>query len=495
MREGGPLVPAHASRLSPGPGRLRAAVLLTAVRFAYAYNWFDIGPALPGIGARFAVGPGAWGLLVAGFLAGAGASQVPAGLLARRLGERPVALAGAGVLAVAAIAGAASPTFGFLVAARVVAGVGAGLFFSPAIGWVARLFGPGERGVPVGTFSSAFSAGAAGGLLGSALLVPAVGWAESLVLGGVGLGVVTLVTFALTSAPVRPAAPVAAPSRSSPVWYGRAVLAVGLGFVGYEGATFATGQFVVPYAEAVRLWPAWLAGAVGSSFVLASVVGGPVGGWVAERSLRHRLQLAGVTVVGAAALAALPFAGVEGAIAVGSVFSFGYGFAYAVMYVLPHYWPQLPADEILSRSASSTRSSSPAARRCRRSSAGWSRPGRSPSAGRSWRACRSRPSSPCSRSRRRPGVVLGAGRPPARPERPAGRALIGDRAPGALRPAGPAEVLPVLDEQRVDGDPGTRGSTTSRRRASVSSGVAVETTPSRFEMRCTCVSTGIAGIP
>ncbi len=330
---------------TPAPGRGRAAALLTAVRFAYAYNWFDVGPALPRIGAQFAVGPGAWGLLVAGFLAGAGATQVPAGLLARRYGERPVALAGAGLLAVAAIVSAYAPTFASLVALRVLAGVGAGLFFSPAIGWVGRLFGPGERGVPVGTFSSAFSAGAAAGVLGSALLVPAVGWSGALVLGGVALGAVTLATFLLTATPTGVGARRSA-GRATRAWYGPAVLAVGLAFVGYEGATFATGQFVVPYGEAIRLWPAWLAGAVGTSFVLASVVGGPVGGWVAERSLRHRFQLAGVTIVGAAALAALPEAGIAGAVAIGSVFSFGYGFAYAVMYVVPHYWPGLPAEEI-----------------------------------------------------------------------------------------------------------------------------------------------------
>jgi len=124
------------------------------------------------------------------------------------------------------------------------------------------------------------------------------------------------------------------------------VLAIGLAFVGFEGATFATGQFVVPWGEVVRLWPAWLAGAVGTAFVLPSVLGGPVGGVVSERSMRHRTQLAGVTIAGAGALAALPIAGVAAALVIGSVFSFAYGFAYAVMYVIPHYWPQLPARDV-----------------------------------------------------------------------------------------------------------------------------------------------------
>jgi len=340
----GPGLPTSPARASRG----RATAILIALRFGYAYNWFDIGPALTGsrgIGAAFGVGPTAWGLLVASFLVGAGATQVPAGFLARRHGERPVALGGAALLALAALAGAFAPTFGTLVASRVLAGVGAGLFFSPAIGWVGRLFGPGERGVPVGTFSSAFSAGAAAGVFGSALIVPAYGWQVGLALGAVGLAAVTALAYAAIPRD-RPEPAPKVPARAGAAWRTRSVLAVGLAFVGFEGATFATGQFVVPWGEAVRLWPAWLAGAIGTAFVLPSVIGGPVGGVAAERSMRHRTQFVVVTVLGAVALAALPIAGVAAALAIGTVFSFGYGFVYAVMYVLPHYWPELPAREI-----------------------------------------------------------------------------------------------------------------------------------------------------
>jgi len=347
-KAGGRLTAPDPGRPSGAVGRTRATALLIALRFGYAYNWFDIGPALPRIGTAFGVGPGAWGALVAAFLVGAGVSQVPAGVLARRHGERPVAFAGSGLLAAAALASAFSPSFAVLLATRLAAGVGAGLFFSPAIGWVGRLFGPGERGIPVGTFSSAFSAGAAAGVVGSALLVPATGWSGSLLVGAVGLGAATVLAAALIprEPPVAAPSPREPPRPSSAAWRGRSVLAIGLAFIGFEGATFATGQFVVPFGEQVRLWPAWLAGAVGSSFVLPSVVGGPVGGVVSERSMRHRTQLVGVTIVGAAALAALPLVGVAAAIAIGAVFSFAYGFVYAVMYVIPHFWTELPARDV-----------------------------------------------------------------------------------------------------------------------------------------------------
>lgn len=326
----------------------RATWALVALRIGYAYNWFDIGPALPSIGTTFAVGPAQWGLLVAAFLVGAGLLQVPAGLLARRYGARSVSLAGVGILAVSAAACGAAPSFLVLFVLRVAAGVGAALFFSPAIGLVASLYPHGRRGVAVGGFSSAFSAGSALGIVGTALLIPPIGWQLSLVVGGAILGVTTLVSlFAVpTTAGAAPPPPPAPRSRVPAALRFRGVWAIGIAFVGFEGAGFATGQFVVPWGETVEGWTIALAGGVGMMFVLPSVIGGPVGGRVAEQHRNHRTQFVLVTLAAAGVLAALPLAGLAVAVAIGSVFSFAYGFVYAVMYVLPHYWRAVPSEEI-----------------------------------------------------------------------------------------------------------------------------------------------------
>ncbi|HTT45285.1 MAG TPA: MFS transporter [Thermoplasmata archaeon] len=333
--------------LAPGVA-LRATVALIVVRAAYAYNWFDVGPALPQIGSTFGVGPAEWGLLVAAFLVSAGLFQVPAGFLSRRYGSRAVSLIGAGILAVGAAAAGAAPSFAVLLALRLVAGVGAALFFSPAIGLVASLYPRGHQGVPVGVFSSAFSLGSAAGIVVTALILPALGWQLSLVAGGVILGVPTLVcVFAVPpsvgAAPPRPSSPrsrLPAALRYPGVW------AVGIAFIGLEGATSATAQFIVPWGESVQGWSIALAGVVGMMFVLPSFAGGPIGGRVAERYRNHRTQFLVATVIGALALATLPWAGLAGAILVGVVFSLAYGVIYAVMYVLPHYWREVPPEEI-----------------------------------------------------------------------------------------------------------------------------------------------------
>jgi MFS family permease len=326
----------------------RATVALIALRVGYAYNWFSIGPALPAIGAAFGVGPADWGLLVAVFLVGAGLLQVPAGFLARRYGARIVSLAGVGLLAASSIASAFAPSFVWLLGLRLAAGVGAALFFSPAIGLVGSLYPRGKRGLPVGTFSSAFSGGAALGILGSSLLVPDLGWRAAVAVGGVALGVVLLAGIALIprTAGAAPSRPPARERRVPRALSYRGVWAVGFAFVGMEGATFATGQFIVPYGVTVEGWSFGLAGLVGIMYVFPSLFGGPVGGRYAERHANHRTQFLAATLSGAAVLGLLPFVGLTGAIFIGIVFSFTYGIIYAVMYVLPHLWREFPADEI-----------------------------------------------------------------------------------------------------------------------------------------------------
>ncbi len=292
------------------------------------------------------MGPAELGILVSAFLVGAGILQVPAGLLSRRFGARAVSIAGVALLAVAGAASAVAPSFASLVALRLAAGAGAGLFFSPAIGLVASLYPSGQRGLPVGTFSSAFSTGAALGIVGGSILVPWVGWRASLLFGGGMLGLLAVLAVLLIPRAAGPPAPererVGTPRalRYRPVW------AIGFAFVGLEGASFATGQFIVPWGESVAGWSILLAGLVGMTFVFPSTFGGPVGGTIAERHRNHRTQFVLAVVAGALVLAALPVAGLAAAVAIGIVFSFLYGFVYAVMYVLPHFWRDLPAGEV-----------------------------------------------------------------------------------------------------------------------------------------------------
>jgi MFS family permease len=327
----------------------RATVALILLRIAYAYNWFDIGPGFPALSATFDLTPTDWGILLAAFLAGAGLWQVPSGLLARRYGTRIVSIAGAALLGGASLASAASPSFDVLVGVRFLAGAGAGLFFSPAIALVGSLHAEGRRGVRVGIFSSAFSAGAGLGVFGSALLIPYIGWRGSLAVGGVALLVLVLAGLLLIPdgagrpEPRPPARSLVAPGG---VLRSRAVWAIGLAFVGLEGASISAGQYFVPFAEQVRGWAPALAGGVGAVFVFPSFFGGPVGGRLVERDARRRTQMLLATAGPASLLFFVPYLGLAGIVVVAAVFSVGYGMVYAMMYVLAYYLPGVGAPEL-----------------------------------------------------------------------------------------------------------------------------------------------------
>lgn len=345
MRAGGRVAP----RLRDPLGFLRggaghATAVLIALRIAYAYNWFDVGPGLPDLSRTFGIGPAQWGILLASFLVGAGLLQVPAGLLSLRYGARAVSLVGALLLGGADLAAAAAPNFGTLVVLRAAAGAGGGLFFSPAISLVAGLHPEGRRGVAVGTFSSAFSAGAAIGVFVTALVIPSWGWR-----GGLALGAALLLGILALAAPLVPR--VVAPTTARRVGIpaalrSRAVWAIGLAFVGVEGASLSAGQYFVPFAESTYAWTPALAGGIASLFVFPSFFGGPVGGALTERYANRRTQLAVAGALCGVMLWFVPHAGIAEVAVAAVAFSLSYGAVYAMMYVLAPYLPGIPREQV-----------------------------------------------------------------------------------------------------------------------------------------------------
>ncbi len=101
---------------------------------------------------------------------------LPAGELVDRFGARRLALSGLAVFAVGALAGALAPSFGALLAARVVQGAGAGLVSPAALAGAVSGFPPERRGSALGIWgASAGMSNLLGPLLGG-LLTVAFGW-------------------------------------------------------------------------------------------------------------------------------------------------------------------------------------------------------------------------------------------------------------------------------------------------------------------------------
>jgi predicted MFS family arabinose efflux permease len=101
---------------------------------------------------------------------------LPGGELVDRFGARKLALGGLAVFAIGAIAGALAPSFGALLAARVIQGAGAGLVSPAALAGAVSGFPAERRGSALGIWgASAGMSNLLGPLLGG-LLTVAFGW-------------------------------------------------------------------------------------------------------------------------------------------------------------------------------------------------------------------------------------------------------------------------------------------------------------------------------
>jgi DHA2 family methylenomycin A resistance protein-like MFS transporter len=132
--------------------------------------------ALPKVGHGLGVSSASTASVLSVYFAAYALVLLPAGELVDRLGARRVALAGLGLFAAGAAAGALSPSFGFLLFTRAVQGAAAGLVSPAALAGAVSGFPPERRGSALGIWGA--SAGAAnliGPLLGG-LLTVLVGW-------------------------------------------------------------------------------------------------------------------------------------------------------------------------------------------------------------------------------------------------------------------------------------------------------------------------------
>lgn len=319
-----------------GPNRRTlAAGSLVVARLVYAFNWYDIGPLQPAIAASYGTSTSQVSLSLALFLLGVGVFQLPAGWASLRWGPRRVSIVGLFLLGGSAVASALSPSFVLFLGLRFLVGVGAALFFSPALGLMARYYSDSGRGLAIGLFNGAFSLGAGISVLVAAVLVGIVGWQWTLALGGILMLLLAVQNeLSLPHLPEERSRDPRDSSEVAEVLRNRGIWALALGLVGFWTADYAVPQYFVQFGESFHhLGPA-TAGTLALLFVVSSFPGGPVGGVAAERSTRPRALLAALTGGVALSVAGLVIAPVWalGPLCVGAgVLA---GAVFAVLYVL-----------------------------------------------------------------------------------------------------------------------------------------------------------------
>lgn len=299
---------------------------------------------LPLIGSGLGIHTAELGIVLGSFLLGAAVFQLPAGLASLRWGSRRVCLAALVVMGSFALASGFSPDWYVLAALRFGTGAGAALFFAPALGLVATYYPAGTRGPIFGIYNAGFSAGAAAGILIGAIIGSAFGWPWALAVGGIGLLVAAAGAAFALPATAPPAAHRTLPEllqAAAPVLRSRPLWALAFALTGIWAAFYIVAQYFVYFAASAH--PAWsltLAASLPTLMIVVEIVGGPIGGILGERRRDMRQALVVFGAPSALAIVLIPFLPLAGLVAVFVFLGFADGVVFAVLYLIPSYYPE-----------------------------------------------------------------------------------------------------------------------------------------------------------
>jgi MFS family permease len=334
---------------SPPGSRWAPLLALFFGRTVYAFNWYNIGAVLPLLRTGFGIGTAELGVVLAAFLVGAGIFQLPAGFAAMRWGNRATSIGALAAMAGFTLASAASPNWIVLAAMRFGAGAGAAFFFAPALGLATSYYPPGTRGMVIGFYNAGFSLGSGIGLVVGALVGVAFGWSWALAVGGLLLAAGTVVAVVLLPRTPAERAPTGVRElwqAGLPVLRSRALWALALGMSGLWGGFYVAAQYFVEYASQVHVsWSLALAATVPTGMILVEIVGGPIGGWLAERSGRLRRTIVLWGIASGVGIALVPFLSLDASWVDFAFLGFADGVVFAVLYLIPTYLPELRSSQ------------------------------------------------------------------------------------------------------------------------------------------------------
>jgi MFS family permease len=253
-------------------------------RVIYTINWFNIAPLL-GTTGLIAVALNldlpSQGLLTSSFLLGAGIFQIPAGIVSARWGPKNTSQLGMLILSLSGVGEGLSPNFPVLLVSRFLLGLGAALFFAPAIGILTPLFKPEEEGFVLGLYNSCFNIGGAIGLFGWVLVTDLLGWRDGLILGGL-IGIVSVAVGQIVIPGDKKPDPALRRSMRL-VFKSRNIWLLGFGVLGLWGAIFSSSSFLEAYTKDTFKISPYVSGLMASLIMFASIFGGPLGGWLSDR--------------------------------------------------------------------------------------------------------------------------------------------------------------------------------------------------------------------
>jgi predicted MFS family arabinose efflux permease len=289
-----------------------ALAIISASFLQCTLNWFSIVPAFGELMTEMSLGYPQLGLLVGMFVAGYGIAHIPAGMISEAFGMRFALLAGIAVLTLGTVFSAKAANYELLLLARFVSGVGASIYVGSALGLTAAWFRGRELGTAYGVLAGlAFTLGAWLGLYVWIDLVAEFGWRDALMLAALVAGVTFVAMLVLFPTP-RGHSESGVESRNlniqslKRVFGNRNLWIMGASFMGGYGSYLTAAQLLPQYAAEQLHLEAHDASLLGTVLLASGVVGGPLGGWLADRAFGVVPTFVAACVVHSAALLLVP---------------------------------------------------------------------------------------------------------------------------------------------------------------------------------------------
>ena len=312
----------------------------------YQVSQLSIAIVLPQIRDSLGATPAQQGLILAGFPLGVGVFALLSGVWIRRWGPTWTVIVGLFTLGVGETASAFAFSAATLVAARMLAGAGVGIYFPATVALLAANTPEARRTTAVGLLVSlGLAVGGSLEFLGGALVGARFGW--QVVLGSTGL--LSLGGAALTYVALRRAPLILTPYRSSldraligttlrmgSVW-GLAIALLGALNAGFTAAAFLAAYVTSQHAS----WGILYAGLVGAMALALTLPGGFLGGWVSERGVDRRVVLAGLGIPSAVLVLLVPSSNPYSLAGIFAAEGLLLGAVLAVLFSMPSHIPEM----------------------------------------------------------------------------------------------------------------------------------------------------------
>jgi MFS family permease len=236
-------------------------------------SWYGLPALYPVMASQLNLSISQLGLISSAFVIGFGLFQVPAGILAAKIGLRRTVLFGAILVSAFSLAVSLFSNPYEIIGLRLVAGVGMALVYAPGMMLAIRYVGRGAQNLGIGLYSAIGDVGGITGIFGLAVVASRIGWRLSVGISGT-LGLIfALLLFGLLPGEGPDPGFQVRTSDLRKVLFSRNLLVISSALLGIECGWNIVVYFIVYYLETQLKVSPGLSGFVGALILAGAILG------------------------------------------------------------------------------------------------------------------------------------------------------------------------------------------------------------------------------